>query len=131
MPLFTVETTYHLPVYRRRTYEAENAEEACQLAIDDDGWEDAKEDVDTSGETYVTGLWRGRQAHDGPDIPIPERFDETVQRKADMFGKLLALLKEPAQKMGLSQHDFERWLPRAQAAIAKADAIHVNAAEGD
>ncbi|WP_442580063.1 hypothetical protein ACSBOB_32105 [Mesorhizobium sp. ASY16-5R] len=43
---------------------------------------------------------------------------------------MLALLREPAQKMGLSQHDFERWLPRAQAAIAKADTIVADAGEG-
>ncbi|PRD43536.1 hypothetical protein C5748_09695 [Phyllobacterium phragmitis] len=131
MPFFTVETTYHLPVYRRRTYEAASADDACRVAISDDGWEDAKEDVDTSGETYVTGLWKGRQAYAVPDIPIPERFDETVQRKAEMFSILLALLREPAQKMGLSQHDFERWLPRAQTAIARADAIVGNPAEGE
>lgn len=131
MPLFTVETTYHLPVYRRRTYEAASAEDACHVALADDGWGDAEEDVDTSGETYVTGLWRGRKDNAGSDIPAPERFGESVQRKALMFGVLLALLKEPAQKMGLSEHDFVRWLPRAQAAIAKADAIVRDAEEGD
>ncbi|WP_266065087.1 hypothetical protein [Brucella intermedia] len=130
MPFFTVETTYHLPVYRQRTYRAQSAEDACRLAIEDDGWANAKEDVETSGETYVTGLWKGRQAYSGPNIPIPERFDETVQRKADLFAALLALLREPAQVMGLSRHDFEQWLPRAQAVIAKADAIVGDTGEG-
>lgn len=131
MPIYTVETTYHLPVYRQRSYKAATPEEACRRAIDDDRWGDAKEDVDTSGETYVTGLWKGRNAaYSGEEIAVPEEFDETVQRKAEMFDALLVLLKESAQKMGLSQHDFERWLPRAQAAITKADAIDGDAAEG-
>jgi len=38
MPLYTIETTYHLPVYRHCTYEAASADEACELAIDDDDW---------------------------------------------------------------------------------------------
>ncbi len=39
-----------------------------------------------------------------------------------LLAELLALLKEPAQPMGLSEHDFRRWLPRAVAAIARAEA---------
>lgn len=66
MPIYTVETTYRLPVYRRRDYEAATPEEACSLALDDEGWGDAEEDVDTSGETYVIGIWKGRDAaHSG------------------------------------------------------------------
>ncbi len=34
MPRFTIETTYRLPVYRHRTYEAETVEQACRLAIE-------------------------------------------------------------------------------------------------
>lgn len=124
MPMYTVETAYHLPVYRHRSYEAATPEEACLRAIEDDGWEDAKEDVDTSGETYVSGLWLGDDAaYSGEDLAIPEEFDETVQRKADIFDELVGLLREPARPMGLSRHDFERWLPRALATLAKADAI--------
>ncbi|AOO84999.1 hypothetical protein [Bosea vaviloviae] len=123
MPLFTVETTYHLPVYRQRIYDAPSAEAACRLAIADEGWGDGQEDVDTSGETYVTDIWEGGEADAGPAIPVPKCFGELVQRKADLFDALLALLKEPAQPMGLSRHDFERWLPRALAAIGSADAI--------
>jgi hypothetical protein len=37
MPVFTIETTYRLPVYRQQTYEAATMEEACRRAIDDDG----------------------------------------------------------------------------------------------
>ena len=36
MPDFTIETTYHLPVFRRRTYAADTLDAACSAAIDDD-----------------------------------------------------------------------------------------------
>ncbi|TIQ41823.1 MAG: hypothetical protein E5X49_16870 [Mesorhizobium sp.] len=124
MPLYTVETTYRLPVYRQRSYRAASPEEACRLAVDDDGWEDAKEDVETSGETHVTGLWKGRDAAcSGPEIAIPDEFDETVQRKAELFDILVAIVREPVRPMGLSQYEFERWLPRALAVLARAEAI--------
>ena len=93
MPLFTIETTYRLPVYRHRTYEADSLEAACRLAVDDEGWGDAEEDVDSSGETYVTGAWDGRDcAYSGPALAVPSHFDETVQRKADHFEILLGLV---------------------------------------
>jgi hypothetical protein len=123
MPIYTIETTYHLPVYRQRTYEAATTEDACRLAIDD-GWGNAKEDVDTSGETHITGLWLGEDAaYSGEELPIPDEFAETVQRKADLFHDLVALLREPAQPMGLSRRDFEHWRQRALAVLAKVDAI--------
>lgn len=124
MPVYTVETAYHLPVNRQRSYDAPTPEEACLRAIEDDGWEDAKEDVDTSGETYVSGLWLGDDAaYSSEDLTIPEEFGETVQRKADILDEVVSLLREAARPMGLSRLDFERWLPRAVAALAKADAI--------
>ncbi|NGO56261.1 hypothetical protein [Allomesorhizobium camelthorni] len=124
MPKFTIETTYRLPIFRQRCYEAENLEAACRLAIEDEDWSDQKEDYETSGETYVTGVWAGDvPPYSVPAIAVPAHFDETVQRKADMFGSLLGLLGEPARPMGLSLHDFQRWQPRAQAAVFKARAI--------
>lgn len=51
MPAYKIETTYHLPVYRQRSYEADMLEEACRAAIADEGWDDGEEDVDTSGES--------------------------------------------------------------------------------
>lgn len=123
MPIFTVETTYHLPVYRQRSYKAATPEEACRLAIDDDRWGDAKEDVDTSGETYVTGIWKGGSAaYSGKEVTVPEEFGETVQRKAALFDALVEIVREPARPMGLSQYQFEHWFPRALA-VLKADAI--------
>ena len=35
MPDYTIETTYHLPAYRHRTYSAATVAEACRLAIED------------------------------------------------------------------------------------------------
>jgi hypothetical protein len=51
------------------------------------------------------------------------RDGETVERRAALFKELVALLREPVQSMGISRHDFENWLPRAKAALVKADAI--------
>lgn len=42
MPHYTVEVTYHLPVYRQRSYSAETPAQACRLAIEDDGWRTPK-----------------------------------------------------------------------------------------
>lgn len=124
MPVFTIETTYRLPVYRQQTVEAPTVEAACRLAVADDDWDKAKFDHDSAGETYVTGAWCGAEAaYHGNAEPWPAQFDEPVQRKADHFDELLAILRMPARKMGLSQVEFARWLPKALAAVAKADAI--------
>lgn len=40
MALWTIETTYRLPVFRHKTYEAETLAQACRLAIEDDDWDD-------------------------------------------------------------------------------------------
>lgn len=132
MPLYTVETTYRLPVYRQRTFRAATPDEACALAIADDRWDDAKEDVETAGETYVTGVWKGRNAaYTGKEFVVPDKFDETVQRKAELFDDLVEVLREPARVMGLSRDQFGHWLPRALAVIEKADAIVGASAEGE
>lgn len=94
MPAFTIETSYRLPVYRRRSYQAETLEAACALAVADEGWDDEKSDVETSGDTYVTGVWEGRDAaYRGKALAIPSQFDEQLQRKAGHFEVLLGLLK--------------------------------------
>jgi len=124
MPKYTVETTYRLPVYRQRTYDAATPIDACRLAIDDEEWGDAREDVETSGETYVTGIWEGADAaYCGPMVDVPAEFDETVQRKADLFEELVTVLREPARVMGLSRDQFADWLPSVLTVIAEADAI--------
>lgn len=123
MPTYTIETSYHLPVYRQRTYSADTLEDACLLAIDDDGWDDGEEDVETSGETFVSGIWEGELTIADAWLAIPDRFAETVERKAALFEDFVVILREPAQPMGISEHDFRKWLPRAMAILAKADAI--------
>ncbi|WP_027579326.1 hypothetical protein [Bradyrhizobium sp. Ai1a-2] len=124
MPLFTIETTYHLPIHRQRNYEAETLDQACDLAIVDEDWDDNKSDVEASGETYVTGIWEGRDAaYIGRALPIPSRFGEQVQRKADHFELLLGLLKILAHVPEGGSADVELWRRRADTAIAKAEAI--------
>lgn len=69
---YTIETTYHLPVYRQGTYEAESLAEACRLAVEDDDWDDDTQDHETAGETYVSGIWSGADsAYEGEALPIP------------------------------------------------------------
>jgi hypothetical protein len=97
MPVFTVESTYRLPIYRHRSYEAATPAEACQLALNDDDWSDTREDRDSAGETHVTGIWKGRDsAYRAAPCPVPAQFRETTQRKADHFDAMLALLKQIA-----------------------------------
>lgn len=97
MPNFIIETTFRLPVYRRRRYAADTLDEACRLAIADDNWSQQKEDIDGSGDTYVTGIWpEHAEPYDTPTLPIPSAFDELVQRKADCFDALIALATSAA-----------------------------------
>ncbi len=124
MPLFTIETTYRLPVYRQRTYEADTLDQACDLAIADEGLDDEKTDVETSGDTYVTGAWEGRDAaYSGRALDVPSRFDEQIQRKAAHFEVLLGLLKVFAHAPDGESNDGPFWRRRLEAAIAKAEAI--------
>lgn len=124
VPRFTIETTYRLPIYRHRTYEGQTVEAACRLALEDDDWNGEKQDYETAGQTYVTGIGPGENAaYKTNAIPVSTAFEDSLQRKADHFEALVALLTEAAQRMGLSRADFELWLPRAQSALAKADAI--------
>nr|WP_249794146.1 hypothetical protein [Bradyrhizobium sp. BRP56] len=124
VPLFTIETTYHLPIYRQRTYDAETLDQACDLAIADEGWDGNKSDVESSGETYVTGAWEGRDAaYSGRHLPFASRFGEQVQRKAGHFEVLLGLLKILTHLPEAGSVDVELWRRRADAAIAKAEAI--------
>ncbi len=72
MPNYTIESTYHQPVYRHRTYSAETIAQACRLAIEDDEWEDAKLDHDTPGETFISGVWEGvDSAYSSAPTPVP------------------------------------------------------------
>lgn len=124
MPVFTIESTYRLPVYRQRSYEAETLAAACALAITDEGWDDEKSDVETSGDTYVTGAWEGRDAaYRGRALSIPAQFDEQIQRKGDHFEVLLGLLKVFAHAPDAGPPDAQFWRERLDKAVAKAEAI--------
>jgi hypothetical protein len=123
MLAFTIETTYRLPVYRQRSYQAETLEAACALAVADEGWDDEKSDVETSGDTYVTGVWEGRDAaYRGKALAIPSQFDEQLQRKAGHFEVLLGLLKLFAHSPEAGPPDAS-WRQRLDTAILKAEAI--------
>jgi hypothetical protein len=123
MPVFTIETTYRLPLFRHRTYEADTVEQACRLAMEDDDWDDQKRDYENAGESYVSGAWHGDTAYSGNSEAVPSRFDEMSQRKVDHFETLLGLLKLFAHERPLDQAEREFWIPRAQDAVAKAEAI--------
>jgi hypothetical protein len=124
MPLFTIETTYRLPVYRHQTYEAASIDEACRLAIDDDDWSDEKHDHESAGETYVTGIWAGESAaYSGAAQPTPCYYAEIPQRIALHFEVLLGLIKVLADQGGIEKPDRAFWLERAQPAIALAEAL--------
>ena len=124
MPIFTIEATYRIPIYRQRSYEADTLAGACRLAIEDDDWEGQKEDCETAGETYVTGAWAGDVSpYSVPALPVPSHFGDSLQRKAEHFEVLLGLLKVFAHPPEDALTDEASWRQRAQAAIAKAEAI--------
>jgi hypothetical protein len=130
MPLFTIESTYRLPVYRHRTYEAASLAEACRLAIEDDDWENETRDYESAGETHVTGAWEGRDcAYSGPSLLVPSHFDETVQPKADHFEVLLGLVKVLGSAHDAASRAY--WGDRAALAVAKAEAILAGARDPD
>lgn len=132
MTFFTIEATYRIPVYRQRTYEADTVAQACRLAIEDDDWSEQKEDYESSGETYVTGAWPGADtAYRVTALPVPSQFGETLQRKADHFETLLGILKVLAHAPDPATPDLPFWRQRADAAIAKAEAILAGARDPD
>jgi len=132
MPTYTIETTYRVPVYRQRTYDAATPAEACRQAIEDDDWCNDKLDYETAGETYVTGIWLGTDAaYSGETVPVPSHFDETIQRKAAHFEVLFGLLKIVVADQAAERLTDAYWLARATAAIAKAEAIIDGARDPD
>ncbi|TCU08379.1 hypothetical protein [Rhizobium sullae] len=124
MPDFTIETTYHLPVFRHRTYEADTLDEACRAAIEDDSWDIAEKDVDSSGAIHITGIWDGAHAaYAGPPLQIPPQFDEPVQRRARHFEILLGLLKILFDDVRAARSPSLDWFDRSAWAIARGEAI--------
>ncbi|OWK24758.1 hypothetical protein AJ87_18710 [Rhizobium yanglingense] len=124
MPDFTIETTYHLPVFRRRTYAADTLDAACRAAIEDDSWDIAEKDFDSSGPIHITGIWNGAHAADaGSPVQIPPQFDEPVQRRARHFEILLGLLKILLDDIRAARPPSLDWLARSAWAIARGEAI--------
>lgn len=123
MPAFTIETSYRLPVYRHQIHDAATVEQACRLAIDDDDWSREQRDYESSGETYVTGIWPGADAYSAQVLAVPSEFAEINQRKADHFEILLGLLKVMAQDTSFDGEERSYWLTRMRAAITGAEAI--------
>lgn len=124
MPNFTIETTYHLPVFRRRTYAADTLDAACRAAIDDYSWDIAEKDFDSSGPVHVTGIWDGAHAaYAGPPLQIPQQFEEPVQRRARHFEILLGLLKMLLDDISAARPPLPDWLARSAWAVARGEAI--------
>ncbi|WP_216333560.1 hypothetical protein [Rhizobium sp. X9] len=124
MPDFTIETTYLLPVFRHRTYAVDTLDAACRAAIDDDSWDIAEKDFDSSGPVHVTCIWAGaHSAYAGPPLQIPQQFEKPVQRRARHFEILLGLLKMLFDDISATRPPSPDWLARAAWAIARGEAI--------
>lgn len=124
MPVYTIETTYTLPMFRHGTYIADTPEAACKAALGDDNWESSKKNYDTSGEIHITGIWEGdNSAHAGSPITIPSQFDEAVQRRAHHFEILLGLLKMLLHDVQAARSPSGSWLAKSSWAIARGEAI--------
>lgn len=124
MPEFTIETTYRLPVFRHSTYSADTSEAACRLAIEDKDWSGQREDCESSGETYVTGIWEGADAaYRGQAIRVPRHFEEAVQRKATHFELMLGLIKIMVSDAKAGRATAPEWLAKSEWAVALGEAI--------
>lgn len=124
MPDFTIETTYHLPVFRHRTYAADTLEAACRAAVEDNDWDIAEKDYDSSGEVHITGVWEGaHSAYTGPSVPVPSQFDEAVQRRARHFEIPLGLLKIFFDDAHAARPPWLDWLARSAWEIARGETI--------
>lgn len=83
-------------------------------------------------ETYVTGIWLGADAaYSGEAVPVPSHFDEIIQRKAAHFEVLFGLLKIVVADQTAERRTDAYWLARANAAVAKAEAILAGARDPD
>lgn len=132
MPDYTIETTYHLPAYRHRTYSAATVAEACRLAIEDRDRDGEKLSYESAGETFISGIWQGADvAYSGSAIPPPSQFGETIQRKAGHFEILLGLLKLLLADVQSARVSSDEWIERATWAVARGEAIIAGARDPD
>lgn len=120
MPDFTIETIYHLPVFRHRTSSADTLEAACRAAIADDDWDNSKKDYVSCCEIHVTGIWEGADtAYARPPIQISSQFEEAVIRRAYHFEILLGLLKILFDDVRAARPPALDWLAGSARAIAE------------
>ena len=132
MPDYTIETSYHLPAYRHRTYAADTAAAACRQAIEDDDWSGERLSYESAGETFISGIWQGADAaYSGPPIPLPSQFGETMARKAQHFEILLGLLKLLLADVQVGRTSETEWIGRATWAVARGEAIIAGARDPD
>lgn len=132
MPDFTIETTYHLPVYRHRSYSADTVAQACRLAVEDENWDGEKSDSGSAGESHVTGIWPGSVTpYSVPSIAVPSHFGEAIQRKAGHFETLLGLLKMLLADICAGDTPPPEWIARATWAVARGEAILAGARDPD
>jgi hypothetical protein len=135
--VYTIETTFDLPIYRQRTYSAPSVEAACRMALADDEWKGSHEDVESCGPHHITGAWAGADTayEPGADVPIPPAFREPDQGSAPLLAELLreAVGAWAEQFDGPQDVDlnisgsdllewFSEWRIRAKAALAAAAA---------
>ncbi|WLE00862.1 hypothetical protein PX860_27415 (plasmid) [Agrobacterium leguminum] len=132
MPDYTIETSYRVPAFRHRTYQADTAALACRQAIEDDEWSGEKLSYEDAGETYVSGIWSGADAaYSGPAIPVPSHFSETRERKVRHFEILLGLLKLLLADVQAGRVPRDDWIERAVSAVARCEAILAGARDPD
>lgn len=132
MPDYTIETAYHLPCYRQRTYRADTVAGACRRAIEDKDWTGSKLDRECIGETFVSGIWRGAgAAYASTPIPVPSHFEESIQRRARQFEILHGLLKMLLADVRAGRASSDEWIERAAAAVARGEAILADARDPD
>lgn len=132
MPEYTIETAYHLPCYRHRTYRADSIARACRKAIEDKDWSGASLDHECTGETFVSGIWQGAgAAYSAKPIPVPSQFEETIERKAGQFEILFGLLKMLLEDIRAGRQCADEWMDRAASAVARAEAIMAGARDPD
>jgi hypothetical protein len=93
MPLFTIESTFDLPVFRHASYDAPDLASACQLALQDDDWSQQRGSWDGSGATYITGAWAGRDtayAAGATEYTVPLPFTAQLDQLAGLLAEAMA-----------------------------------------
>lgn len=144
MPKFTVQVEYLMPVFMHVQVEAMNVEEACAKALDADDWEQAKDDYESVGPTYVTGIVRGEHEDvysGGEHCDVPKAHGQLrtvldmfgVRLKREQFEALKELLDHSIEegrsrmfedcRADYTDEDREAWAKKVEAATAGIEAV--------